>query len=280
MRWNVVTDSSCDLPPVNGKDEQVRVSSVPFVINVGEQDFVDDGALNIENMLEVMEQCKEASHTSCPTPQSWVEEFEEAGQCIALTISSQLSGSMHSAKIARDMVLERCPEKKIAILDSCSTGPEMALCVVKILEYIRAGWDFERVVRAAELALKHTHIVFALSSFDNLVKNGRLSRIVGFIARKLGMWGIGVGSEEGKIDIKGKTRGSLSALSMLVEDMKERGFAGGRAVISHCQNLDLAEKLREKIHEFWPECEVRILAARGLCSYYAERGGLILAYES
>lgn len=279
MRWNIVTDSSCDLPPVDGKDEDVRLSSVPFVISVGEREFIDDAALDTENMLEAMEQSREASHTSCPTPQSWAEEFEKADQCIAITISSQLSASMYSAQLARDMVLERCPEKKIAILDSCSTGPELAMCVERILEKIRAGWDFERVVRSAEAALKHTHISFALSSFDNLVKNGRMSRIAGFIARKLSMWGIGVGSEEGAIDIKGKTRGSRSALSMLIDDMAERGFAGGRAVISHCQNLRLAETLREKIREFWPGCEVRILAARGLCSYYAERGGLILAYE-
>lgn len=280
MRWNIVTDSSCDLPPVDNKDEQVRVSSVPFIISVGEKDFVDDAALDTDTMLKAMEQCKSASHTSCPTPQSWIEEFEKADQNIAITISSQLSGSMNSAKIARDMVLERCPNKKIAVLDSRSTGPELALCVEKVLEMIRAGQDFEHVVSSAKLALKHTHIAFALSSFDNLIKNGRMSRIAGFIARKLSMWGIGVGSEEGVIDIKGKTRGSLAALSMLIDDMTVRGFRGGKVVISHCQNLSLAEKLRNKIREFWPQCEVRILAARGLCSYYAERSGLILAYES
>lgn len=43
--------------------------------------------------------------------------------------------------------------------------------------------------------MKHTHIVFALSSFDNLIKNGRVSRITGFLAGKLGFWGIGIGSE-------------------------------------------------------------------------------------
>lgn len=280
MRWNIVTDSSCDLPPAGDESELVRVSSVPFVISVGEKDFIDDVGLDTESMLRAMEQSKSASHTSCPTPQSWIEEFEKADQSIAITISSQLSGSMYSARIARDIVVERDPGKKIAILDSCSTGPELAICEERLLEMIRAGWDFERIVSAAEATLKRTHVAFALSSFDNLVKNGRMSRIVGFLARKLSMWGIGVGSEEGVIDIRGKARGSLAALAMLVEEMKQRGFAGGRTMISHCQNRKLAEKLRDMIRNLWPQCEVRILAARGLCSYYAERGGLILAYES
>ena len=216
MRWNIVTDSSCDLPPAGDESELVRVSSVPFVISVGEKDFIDDVGLDTESMLRAMEQSKSASHTSCPTPQSWIEEFEKADQSIAITISSQLSGSMYSARIARDIVVERDPGKKIAILDSCSTGPELAICVERLLEMIRAGWDFERIVSAAEATLKRTHVAFALSSFDNLVKNGRMSRIVGFLARKLSMWGVGVGSEEGVIDIRGKARGSLAALAMLV----------------------------------------------------------------
>ena len=279
MRWNIVTDSSCDLPPVYGQDGCIPVSSVPFIISVGEKDFVDDAALDPVAMLDAMEQSKEASHTSCPAPQRWMEEFEKADQSIAITISSQLSGSMKSAEIAKEMVLESNPEKKIAVLDSFSTGPELALCVKRIQEMIQAGWEFERVVAAAKLVLLRTHIAFALSSFDNLVKSGRMSKIVGFIARKLNMWGIGIGNEAGKIAIKGKTRGSFSALSMLIDDMKERGFGGDAAIISHCQNRKLAEKLEAKIRELWPQCEVNILATRGLCSYYAERGGLILAYE-
>lgn len=278
MKWNIVTDSSCDMMPSNTPDGEVLVSSVPFIISVGQQDFVDDASLNSEQMLDAMERSEEPSHTSCPAPQCWIEQFEKADQCIAITISSQLSGSMGSAKLAREMVLEHSPNKKIAVLDSRSTGPELAICVERIRELIRVGWGFDRIVAEAELSLKHTHVAFALSSFDNLVKNGRMSKIAGFIARKLGMWGIGVGSDEGTISMKGKTRGSLSALSMLINDMKEREFCGGKVMISHCQNLKLAQKLQEKIHELWPQCDVRILATRGLCSYYAERGGLILSY--
>lgn len=278
MNWNIVTDSSCDLPLTTEQNEMVQVSSVPFIISVGDRDFIDDATLDPATMLEAMERSAKASHTSCPAPQSWVEQFEKADQSIAITISSKLSGSIESATLAKALVLDKYPQRKIAVLDSRSTGPEIALCVEKIRELIHEKLSFERIVFEAEALLKRTHIAFALSSFDNLVKNGRMSKIAGFIARKLGMWGIGVGSEEGAIVIKGKTRGSRGAMSMLIEDMRERGFFGGKVMISHCQNLQLAEKLRVKIHEFWPHCEVRILATRGLCSFYAERGGLILGY--
>ncbi|MDO5145809.1 MAG: DegV family protein [Eubacteriales bacterium] len=278
MKWNIVTDSSCDLQPKDMKSRRAGFSSVPFIISVDTQDFVDDENLNTAVMLEAMERCAQASHTSCPSPQSWSEKFEEAEQTIAITISSQLSGSMNSAIIARKMVLEQHPEKKIAVLDSCSTGPEIAMCVERIMEKIESGADFESVVDDANAFLKKTKVIFALSSFDNLVKNGRMSKMAGFIARRLGMWGIGVGSEEGTIVIKGKVRGSAKAIAFILERMKENGFSGGKVMISHCQNPDFARRLKEKLQELWKSCEVQILPTRGLCSYYAERGGVILSY--
>lgn len=278
MKWNIVTDSSCDLLPADAQDGEVQFSSVPFIISVGKADFVDDERLDTSAMLNAMEQCPEACHTSCPSSQGWIEQFEKADQCIAITISSKLSGSMNSAVIAEEMVLEQYPDKKIAVLDSRSTGPELVLCAEEIKRRIESGASFESVVLHATDFLQKTRVMFALSSFDNLVKNGRMSKIAGFVARKLGMWGVGIGSEEGTIAIKGKAHGPAKAASMLLGTMKGNGFCGGKVTISHCQNLAFAEKLKSKIQELWKDCDVHILPTRGLCSYYAERGGLIMSY--
>ncbi len=249
MKWNIVTDSSCDLFPTALQGGEVQISSVPFIISVGNRDFVDDETLNTAEMLDAMERCQQASHTSCPSPQGWLEQFEKADFCIAIPISSRLSGSMNSVVLAKEMMLERCPTKKITVLDSHSTGPEIVICVERICDLIEAGADFEKVVSEAEALLRDTRIVFALSSFDNLVKNGRMSRVAGFVASKLGMWGIGIGSDEGTISIKGKTRGAAKTMTILLEDMKERGYHGGKVIISHCHNLVFADRLQSKIKE-------------------------------
>lgn len=61
MKWNVVTDSSCDLLPSSYRSDVIELSSVPFVITVGGQHFVDDEDLDLQKMLHDMEQEKEAS---------------------------------------------------------------------------------------------------------------------------------------------------------------------------------------------------------------------------
>ncbi len=279
MEWNIVADSSCDLKTLPDLTENVGYSVIPFVITVGQKDYIDDERLDAGAMVDDMERTATASRTACPSPGAFYDQFKRADRSIAVTISGELSGSYGSACAAMKMIEEEYPEKKVYVLNSRSTGPEPAIIVEGIRESIKKGLSFEHIVAAAERLADKTHVLFVLSSFENLVKNGRMSRIAGFIAGKLGMRVIGMGTEEGRIAIRHKTRGAGKALSLLLEEMREIGYAGGRVVISHCQNLLMASTLGEKIKSAWNTAEVVILTTRGLCSYYAERGGLIVAFS-
>lgn len=278
MRWNIVADSSCDLMKNDVDCEEVGFATVNFTLRVGNRDYIDDEQLNILKMLDDMEACPTASSSACPSPDAWAEQFKKAEQAIAITISGNLSGSINSAKVAAGIVMSEHPEKKIALLDSHATGPEMALCIHRIAEWIKSHHTFETIVEKAEKFLEDTKTTFALSSFNNLVKNGRMSKLTGFIGKALGMWGVGIANEEGKIAMKGKARGTNKVLALILDDLKQRGFQGGEVAISHCYNENMAEKLRTNILNCWEGAKVTIIKARGLDSFYAERGGLIVAF--
>lgn len=279
MKWSIVADSSCDLMRQDVVNEAVHFTTVPFVLHVGECDYVDDEQMDVPELLTAMETCSTASRSACPSPQTWAEEFEKADCTIAITISANLSGSLNSAVSAKEMVLAEYPEKKIAVVDSKATGPETAMCIYKMVEWIQNGDAFETVIEKAERFLEETKTSFALCSFDNLVKNGRMSKLTGFVARKLGMWGIGIASNEGTIIIKGKSRGAAKALDILVDDMQQRGFSGDQVDIHHCQNENMAERLRLKIQERWNAARITIRPTRCLDGFYAERKGLIIGFH-
>ncbi|MGX8728278.1 MAG: DegV family protein [Lachnospiraceae bacterium] len=278
MKWNIVADSSCDLFDADLADAEIGFATIPFVIQIGEKEYLDDEELSVPEMLEEMERCKTAARTACPSPALWAEAFQKAQKNIGITISKHLSGSFGSANAARQMLLSENPTKEILLLDSCSTGPELILCIRMLRKWIKEGLDLPEIAKNARIFLDKTNVVFALSSFDNLVKNGRMNRLAGFAARTLGMWGIGIGSELGEIKMKGKTRGAAGALRLIIADMEERGYTGGRMAISHCENEEMARRLRKAIHDKWPEAKVSVHKTRGLDSFYAERGGLIVAY--
>lgn len=279
MIWNIIVDSSCDLKDFSYKDEnnEVRYYSVPFIITSGGRDFVDDANIDIDDMLYTMEHSATASFTSCPSPASWMEYYELEGNCIAITISKNLSGSYNSACAAVEMMKETHPDKNVAVVNSYATGPSLILTVHEIVRCIKAGMSFDEVVRVSQEVAYDRPTSFALSSFINLVKNGRMSPVLGFVAQKLGFWGIGVRSPEGTIDVQGKVRGGRRAVHALVEDVRKRGAECKTVYICHCCAEEIAFQLKDEILKNWPDKNVEIYPTRGLCSFYAERNGLIVS---
>ncbi|MBQ1466542.1 MAG: DegV family protein [Eubacteriaceae bacterium] len=280
MKWNIISDSSIDLFEPENKPENVDFFTVPFTINVDGVDYVDDEDLDTSVLLEAMKATKKGSSSACPSPGAWHELFSREGNVIALTITSGLSGSYNSAMAARAMVHEEEPEKNIEVIDSRSTGSEIILILRKLCSLISEGLDFDEVMSRVREYTKTTYTSFVLSSFDNLVKNGRMSRITGFIAHTMGLVGIGIASPEGTIDIKGVARGRKKAINVVLEDMKHRAVHVHEVIIDHCMNPEFAAMVRDAILEIWADAHIKLFRTRGLCSYYAEYGGLIIGYSS
>lgn len=278
MKWNIVSDSSIDLFNMEFNYDNIRFSTVPFAIDVGETEYLDDENLDVCELITAMKNCDSASRTACPSIGSWCEKFNEDGNTIAITITSGLSGSYNSACAARNMILEDYPDKKIAIIDSLSVGPEMVLILRKICDLIAQNKDFDYVVKETLQYMKHTCVSFVLSSFDNLVKNGRMNKLTGFIANKLGLLGIGIASEKGTIEMQGIARGKNKAVDLILNDMKHRATQIKSVVISHCQNVEFAKRVKNEIQNVWSNADITILPTRGLCSYYAEQNGLIIGF--
>lgn len=277
MKWLIVADSSCDLLSMETDSKDIGFETVPFTVTVDDTHFEDNSDLLIPSMVDTMEQGK-VSHTACPSPAAWYNSFMKADHIIAFTISSKLSGSHNSAHIARKMVLEEHPEKQIEIVDSLSTGPKLVMLAQQALSMIRQKKPLSHVAQACRETAQNVHTIFTLCSFRNLVQNGRISKIAGFIAGKLNLRVIGGGSADGRIEMKDKVRGDRKALKAMIDQMKENGYQGGPVTICHCLNEKLASQLVNAIHDRWQHAKVQILPTRGLDSYYAERNGLIVSY--
>ena len=277
MKWHIVADTSCDLFSLEGETD-IGFSTVPFTIRVGDTEYIDDEHISVEEMLTANETHSESAQTACPSPEDWRACFEKPGPVIAFTISSALSGSYNSACAAKHMMQEEEPEKEIIVIDSKATGPETVLIIRKACELIHAGKNTAEIERELNETARRTHIVFALCSYRNLIKAGRVNRLIGFLAGHLGFWGIGIGSDEGEIDIRGKARGQKSMVRFLLEEIQKVGLAGKSIVISHCQNEEAAGELKRRLMEAFRDISVTVLPTRGLDSYYAERHGLIVGF--
>lgn len=279
MAWMIVSDTSCDIRELTPLSAGVQFALVPFKIRIGEREYVDLPTLNVPQMIQAMTDYNGASSSACPSPEEWAERFLQADQIIAMTISSNLSGSYNAAVAAREMVLEEHPEKKIFILDTLSCAGALASAAALANRMIGEGASFEEICQALTEFSEEGHILFALASFDNLAKNGRVSKVVGFIAGRLNMRVLGKRTSDGKIDFFFKTRGEPRVLARILEQMDHDGYEGTRpVVISHCNNDNAATLLTHGIHTKWPEAEILVVPCGGLCSFYAQEQGIIITY--
>lgn len=280
MKWKIVVDSSCDLRELTfAHTEEIVFAVVSLKIIVGEREFVDEKGLDTVEMLEVMENHHGKTSSSAPNAGEWKEAFADGENVFAITISGALSGSAAGAHTARHLLEQEGINKNIKIIDSLSTGPEMTLYVEKLVEYIEQGLSFEKVSAKIDKYAKNVRLLYVLESLDNLIKNGRVSKLEGGLAGLLGIRILGTASSEGTLELLHKCRGQKKVYDHMLNRMIEDGFDGGRVVISHCLNEQWAEYLKAKIKEKFASCRVTVMPTGGLCSYYAQRHGILLGYE-
>ncbi len=279
MAWSILSDSSCDLPLNAFQGENLYFGKVPLKIRVGGTEYIDDEELNVNRMLAQMKNYSGPSSSACPSPEEWAEEFRKNDHTIAITMTSALSGTYNSALVARDMVLEEDPFKKIHVLDSRSTAGDLVLILRKAAELIAAGATFETVVKQTESYAKTLVLLFALGSYDNLIKSGRMSRVAGVLANTLGIRAVASNTPEGEIQVLHKPRGEERAIQKIVETMTAmKNLAGQPVVITHCNNLKGAQRLKELITHTCFTTKITILQTCGLTSFYTENGGILVGF--
>lgn len=275
MNYKIVADSSANMLSFADAD----FASVPLKIVTDEKEYVDDSTLDTSVMLADLAAYNGKSGTSCPNVGEWVDAFGDTEYVFGIAITSNLSGSYNSLVQAKEVYEEQHPHRKVCTLDSLSTGPEMTLVVEKITELASQGLSFEEIEAQVREYMKKTHLVFMLESVDNLAKNGRVSPLIAKAVGFLNIRIVGKASDVGTLQQLHKVRGEKKGLETMLMEMEAHGFQGGKVRLAHCQNPQAAEAMKNLIAAKYPDIEATIVPMTGLCSFYAERGSVMVGFE-
>ena len=277
--FKIDADSSCDLTSLAHLSSDLQFGRAPLRILVGDTEYVDEAGLDTRAMMDAVYAFKGKTGSSCPSPEEYADHCRSADETYIVTISSNLSGSYNSAVLARDLVLAESPEKKIRVFDSLSAGPELSLIVEKIARLASSGLPFEMVCAEVERYMQRTALLFQLNSLENLTKNGRVSKMAGMTAKLLGIHMIGIASDVGTVQPLHKCRGTEKTYRLVLQEMRERGFTGGRVILGHAFQEKGADMMKSMILEEFPSARITVMPLSGLCCYYAEEGGLLIGFE-
>ncbi len=271
----LVTDSSADLWTM----EHLPFASAPLTVRTTEREYVDDAALDVAAMVNELQAYKGKSSTACPSAGEYIKAFGDACYVFCLTITSKLSGSYNAAVNAKRLYEQEHPERRVFVMDTLTTGPEMRLLAERIEQGVLAGRTFDEVCADVSAYASHTGLLFILQSMKNLANNGRVNPLV---AKALGLMGIrliGRASDDGVLQVLTKPRGTRAVIEGIVEHMVTLGYTGGRVHIDHCQNEPDAQALRQRLLQAYPSAHIELHPCGALCSFYAEKQGLLVGFE-
>lgn len=271
----LIIDSSSNMK----SDPDHNVEVVPLTISFGGKDYIDDQNLNIREFLNDMNQNQIAGKTTCPSIQAWLNALEGTEKAIIITMTSGMSGTFSSALQAKTMYEEKHPTSQIIVVDSRSAGPESTIVLHGVVKMIQGDIRFVDLEEVIAKFRMRTHLLFILQSLHNLSLNGRVSPVAAKVAGLLKINLIGTASKEGKLEPLTKARGMKKAIRELLKYMKDDNYHGGEVIIDHCENEKDAEIIKDKILAEYPDAQVTIRPMRGLCSFYAEEGGIMVGFH-
>lgn len=276
MDQRIVVDSCCDVTPELCRD--FNITSVPLTITLGERSITDDENIDLQQFMEDMRSCKSRIGSAAPAPALYKDAFLQSKTSYAITLSSNLSGSYASAMLGRELALEEGAD--VHVFDSKSASAGEVLIAIKTGEMINAGIHKSEIIRTIEGFIKQMRTYFVLENIDNLLKNGRISKVKGTLINVLGIKPIMGDDGDGNIALYSHARGEKQIIERLTDTIKQsdRNFEGQSMVIAHCNNPGLAEKLMNEIKKLFPFKEIHIVPTKGLSSMYANNKGLIMAF--
>lgn len=278
MSYLILCDSCTDFTDAMEKDPHfVRI---PLTLHVGEEDIIDDETFDQASFLKKVAEYPDASKSSCPSPEKFMDYFEKADEIYIVTLSSHLSGSFNSAELAKSMYLEKHPDKKIHVFDSKSASAGQSLIALEIQKRAINGLPFEQIVNEVTDFLNTMGTKFVLETLEVLRKNGRLSNVTAMLVNALNIKLVMTSDGNGEIAKTSQARGMKKAIQKMAEAIKEDAVdpENRTLFISYCNNKERAEFAKDAILSVLPFKDVLIAPTGGVSSLYAADGGIVVCY--
>lgn len=219
--FRIATDTSANLPTAYLQTEKITVIPFTFHTDSGEQSCMDTASFDAKAFYTAMRNGEKVTTSQIP-PQRFVDHLRpmlEAGEDVLfVSMSSGISGSYASSKMAANQLKEEFPERKILTVDTYSASLGEGLVVMKAVECREKGMDIEQTYHLLR-SLRHSIAqIFTVGDLRYLKRTGRLSNLEAAVGTVLQIKPLLKGDPEGKIVCFAKVRGRQRA----IEEMAKR----------------------------------------------------------
>ena len=222
--FRIVTDTSSNLPTAYLQAENITVIPFTFHTESGEQSCMDTASFDAKAFYTAMRNGEKVTTSQIP-PQRFVDNIrpmlENGEDVLFVSMSSGISGSYASSKIAANQLAEDFPERKILTVDTYSASLAEGIVVMRAVECRKEGLSIDETYQILR-ALRHRIAqIFTVGDLRYLKRTGRLSNLEAAVGTVLQIKPLLKGDPQGKIVCFAKVRGRQRAIEEMAKRYKE-----------------------------------------------------------
>lgn len=254
----IVTDSTADLTEQEIQDFNIHV--VPLNITIQEEHYLDGETITKEEFKNKMIASSELPMTAQPSIGRFVELYDELGkdgsEIISIHLMNSISGTVNAARQAADIT-----ESTVTVVDSDFTSRSMGIIVREAANAAKEGKNAEEVLEVIESTRQRTKLYLTVLNLDNLIKGGRISRVMGAFSNLLNIK-LFLEVINGKIEIVQKGRG-LKSLQKKYDEVFEEMKACPNGIqeigIMHAGLNEFNQSQIDTLRELFPDAKLTIV---------------------
>lgn len=275
----IVTDSTADLTEQEIQDFNIHV--VPLNITIQEEHYLDGETITKEEFKNKMIASSELPMTAQPSIGRFVELYDELGkdgsEIISIHLMNSISGTVNAARQAADIT-----ESTVTVVDSDFTSRSMGIIVREAAQAAKEGKSAEEVLAVIESTRQRTKLYLTVLNLDNLIKGGRISRVMGAFSNLLNIK-LFLEVINGKIEIVQKGRG-LKSLQKKYDEVFEEMKACPNGIqeigIMHAGLNEFNQAQIDTLRELFPEAKLTIVMTSPIIMSHTGVDAMAVTYLS
>jgi len=204
--------------------------------------------------------------TSQVNVEEFLEYFEpflkEGKDILHLSLSSGISGVYNSACVARNVLTEKYPDRKIIVIDSLNACSGYGLLMDKLADLRDEGMDIDTLAKWAEDNKLNIHTWVIATDLKYLVRGGRVSKTSGMVGNMLNICPVITLNVEGKLVSRMKVRTKKKVIQAVADKMKElaqdRADYSEKCYIAHAACYEDAKTLADVVEAAFPKMNGKV----------------------
>lgn len=272
----IVTDSSCTME--KSVRDALNIHVMPLSVMIDGVVYPDDDTLDGEKFMSMMAAAKSLPKTSQPPIGEFISLYDELGKdgskVISIHMTKGLSGTVEAARQASNLT-----QSDVTVIDSDTTDQGLSFQVIRAAEMAKEGKSAEEIIAEVEKIRENTKLYIGISTLDNLVKGGRISRTKGLLSSILNIRVVMDFAHSELVPVI-KGRGKKTFDKWFEELKKElSAIPNIRQIgISHADAYELTMEFKQELQKMFPDMTIPVLHTNPIIATHTGKGAFAVMY--